>query len=253
MAETWGADHSGEVFIEGSFRGATIRESDLTGLRIVGSWVEGLSIETFAGELDGALYVDGVDVAPYVTAELDRRFPERGPAREAVSAREIQDAWSAIQQAWEHTLARAATLDEEVLDASVNGEFSFLQTLRHLVLALDTWVGHMLDDPPSDWHPWGQPFTGLPPEAVAEMGLDVDAAPTLAEVTDVLRGRWARLDAHVAALTDDSLDDVISAQADPERFVTETRRHCVKVLLNEHTEHRRYAVRDLDAMGAGTA
>lgn len=250
MTRHSGLDQQGEEFVGCDFSGATFRESGFVGTRIVGAWVDGLSVESFAGELQGSLYVDGVDVVPFVRAELEKRFPERALARDASTAAEIQAAWPVIRQAWESTIARASELPQASLEESVDGEFSFIQTLRHLLLGIDTWVGHMLMDPPTDWHRWGWPFLGLGEEAVAEMGLDLAATPTLAEVAEVVRGRWDQLGEQIAALTDDSMGEEITGRADPERTITETRAHCLLTLLNEQTEHRRFAVRDLDTLDA---
>ncbi len=248
MATSVGQNHQGDEFVGCSFAGAVIRESDLTGARLVGSWVDGLRVDSFAGELQGPVYVDGVDVTGYVTARLDELFPERVLVRQAETADQFRAAWTAVRSSWEGTVARARELSTVDLNASVDGEWSFLQTLRHLIFAVDTWVGHMLEDPPGPWHRWGQPFLGFAREDATSIGLDLEATPSLTEIAEVLRGRWARLATQVDAATDASLTEIRAAQADPERFLTETRAHCLGVILNEHAEHRRYAERDLDML-----
>lgn len=248
MTRIVGEDHDHDEFVGCSFSGAVFRESEFTGARLVGVWADSLRIESFAGELDGPVYVDGIDVTAFVTAELDKQFPERVLVRNAHTPDQVRAAWALLMREWDATLIRAGALPAETLAESVAGEWSFLQTLRHLIFAIDTWVGHMLEEPQGEWHPWGQPFLGFAHEDSASIGLELSATPSLDEVVDALRGRWDRMSTQVDALTDESIGEVRAAQADPERFVTETRGHCLATLLNEHAEHRRYAVRDLDLL-----
>ncbi len=51
----------------------------------------------------------------------------------------MQRTWSALEAEWEKTLAVARALPEDARQESVNGEWSFVQTLRHLVFAVDKW------------------------------------------------------------------------------------------------------------------
>ena len=43
------------------------------------------------------------------------------------------------------------------VDVSVDGEWSFAQTLRHLVMATDTWLGKAVLGLEQPYHPLGQP------------------------------------------------------------------------------------------------
>ncbi|WP_372430404.1 hypothetical protein [Janibacter melonis] len=43
------------------------------------------------------------------------------------------------------------------VDASVDDEWSFAQTLRHLVMATDTWLGRAVLGLDQPYHPLGQP------------------------------------------------------------------------------------------------
>ena len=45
-----------------------------------------------------------------------------------------------IEDLWSGTVARARKLPEPVLHEQVDGEWSFVQTHRHLVLATDCWL-----------------------------------------------------------------------------------------------------------------
>jgi hypothetical protein len=73
-------------------------------------------------------------VVPYVEAELNRRFPGRAERR-AEDPDGLRAAWVALERTWRATLARVAGMPAGAVDVSVDGEWSFAQTLRHLVMA----------------------------------------------------------------------------------------------------------------------
>ena len=130
------------------FRGARIHLCDLAGLEIRDCEVSGLKIvDCYGGDvyLGGAferLVVNDVDVTAYVEAELDRQHPTRVLAREAASSADYRAAWDAIETQWEATLDRARLLPEAKLHEQVNGEWSFVETQRHLLMAGDAWLGN---------------------------------------------------------------------------------------------------------------
>ncbi|WP_204306594.1 DinB family protein, partial [Klebsiella pneumoniae] len=45
-----------------------------------------------------------------------------------------------VERRWAETVERARRLDPGLLHESVDGEWSFIHTLRHLAFATDTWV-----------------------------------------------------------------------------------------------------------------
>jgi hypothetical protein len=45
----------------------------------------------------------------------------------------MREAWSIIEATWSRTAERAKRLDEALLHQRVNDEWSFVETLRHLV------------------------------------------------------------------------------------------------------------------------
>ena len=60
-----------------------------------------------------------------------------------------------LERTWAATLERVAAMPAGTVDVSVDGEWSFAQTLRHLVLATDAWLGRaVLGIEP--FHPIGQ-------------------------------------------------------------------------------------------------
>jgi hypothetical protein len=78
-------------------------------------------------------------------------------------------------------------------------------------------------------------------------GIDPSARPSLAEVLQVPGTRQAMVRGIVDGLTDDDLARERPPMPDhPGETVTV--RRCLKVIMNEECEHRRYAVRDLTVL-----
>ena len=76
---------------------------------------------------------------PVRRGQLDRRYPGRAQ-RYAEDPEGLRAAWEVLQATWADVLARAAAMPEGTVDISVGGEWTFAQTLRHLVLATDVWL-----------------------------------------------------------------------------------------------------------------
>src|SRR2546423_9951901 len=158
------------------FRGARIHLCDLAGLEIRDCEVSGLKIvDCYGGDvyLGGAferLVVNDVDVSAYVEAELDRQHPTRVLARDAASSVDYRTAWDAIETQWEATLDRARLLPEAKLHEQVNGEWSFVETQRHLLMAGDAWLGNAVLEEDAPYRPLGLPYGGMPPPPPAQPG-----------------------------------------------------------------------------------
>jgi hypothetical protein len=244
---TGGDDLAGAEFVGVDLHGARFRDPVLRGARIRGALLNGAEID---GDIDG-LRVNGVEVAPLVEAELDRRHPERSALR-ARDAAARRDGWAALEAMWAPTMERAAALPPGAgtggVQASVDGEWSFAETLRHLVFATDVWLGDaILGRAAEAYHPIGVPFSGWRPQAVGVV--DLDATPTYEDVVRVRAERVAMVRDFLATLTDDQLRE---QRAGP-RFVAGARfpvGQCLWIVFNEEWHHHRYAVRDLDALGA---
>lgn len=226
-------------------RGAVVVEADLRGARLIGCVVDGLRVDSFAGDL-GSVVVDDVEVGGFVRDTLDARHPERRQLRAVRTADDHRAMWTTVERLWTGTLASAEALPDAVRTARVDGEWSLTDTVRHLVFAVDVWLGRVLADEPRPVHPLGLPTGDTSPRTVRDLGLDPAATPSWAEVVAVHAGRLADVRAALAELTDDRLDDVRTVAPIPE-WGTEshTVQACFRVLAAEHVEHRRYAVRDL--------
>jgi hypothetical protein len=195
---------------------------------------------------DSFLRVNGVDVIPLVEAELNQRFPGRADRR-AKDPDGLRAAWTTLERTWAATLERVAAMPAAAVDISVGGEWSFAQTLRHLIFATDVWLGRAILEIEQPFHPLGQTDAGAAAEGL-DMSIFATATPSYAEVLEVRAGRVAMVRDFLATVTSDGLAATRKNAWDPE--CQETIRSCLHVILQEEWEHHRYAVRDLDAIEA---
>ncbi len=155
MATFTGSDDlAGAEFVGADLTGARFVESDLSGVVMRGVEVARADIDAPWLVHGGFLRVNGVDVIPFVEAELDRRFPGRADRR-AEDPEGLRAAWAELERTWAATLVRVAAMPAATVDISVAGEWSFAQTLRHLVLATDTWLGRGILEIEQPFHPLG--------------------------------------------------------------------------------------------------
>ena len=233
------------------FRGANLRgarfvESDLSGAVMRGVEVSGMDIDApWLREGEGLL-VNGVDVTTYVESELDRRFPGRAE-RQAADPEGLRAAWAALERTWAATLDRVASMPPGTVDVPVDGEWSFAQTLRHLVHATDVWLGRGVLQREQPFHPLGLGDTSADSEGLG--AAQPAAPPPYADVLEARADRVAMMRDYLAAVTADELDDTRQNPHHPD--YPETVRSCLHVVLEEEWEHHRFAVRDLDAIAAG--
>ncbi|OKI49530.1 DinB family protein [Micromonospora sp. CB01531] len=245
----------GSTFTQVALNDASMRAVDLTGVQVRGALfnrcrmrgVELVDIE-ISGELQNVV-VNGVDIAPLVDAELNRRMPDRMRMRPDDSDG-FRAAWAILERLWEGTVARASAFPEAALHRSVDDEWSFIQTLRHLNFASAAWVDRMILGNASPWHPLDLPWD----EAPGWDGIpwDREARPSLDEVLTVRRERQDRVGRVIASLTDEQLAaEVTRTEPGWPRFDRLRVKECLRVVLTEEWEHRRYAERDLTALEEG--
>ena len=195
----------------------------------------------------GSLRVNGVDVVPFVEAELNRRFPGRAE-RSAGDPEGLRAAWARVEETWAATLERVGAMPSGTVDVSVHGEWSFAQTLRHLVMATDTWLGRAIMERDKPYHPIGQPNVEYETDG-HDMSIFTTIEPSYAEVLEVRAGRVAMVRDFLAGVTGEELATRRKNPHNPE--YGETTLSCLHTILEEEWEHHRYAVRDLDTIDSG--
>lgn len=248
MTSFTGADLRGSEFVDTTLRGARFVRADLSGAVMRGVDVRDADIDApWLLEGESRLLVNGVDVAPYVDAELDRRFPGR-ELRRATDPEGLRVAWAALERTWAATLERVAAMPAGTVDVSVDGEWSFAQTLRHLVMATDVWLRGAILEIERPYHPFGQPNAEYETDGY-DMSVFAAEAPSYDEVLEARAGRVAMVRDFLTAVTP---DDLTGARRNPwAPDYPETVLACLHTILEEEWEHHRYAVRDLDAIQAG--
>ncbi len=228
-AEFWGAD----------LKRATFRDVDLTGARVSHARLVDVVIDA---EID-RLIVNGVDVTAYVN-ERDEWIALRSQIR-PTDPDSMRQGWRVFVTAWGNAIERARGLTETQRHATVDGEWSFVETIRHLVFATDKWFTVPILG--GAFHPIGLPNSGS--AGFGWPGIDAAAGPTLEDAVIAWQDRSGRLRDH--------LDDIDPADLAVDVEVLENGtsavHDCVGVVFEEHFEHLRYATRDLDRLEGGDA
>ncbi len=258
MADFIGADLRGSRFEHVDLGGAQLRAVDLTDARFRSVDLSGVvmrSVEMIDVDIQGEIEnvtINGVAIGPLVNAELDKRFPYRSKMR-PIDPAGFREAWDILERIWGETVERARRTQPELLHESVDGEWSFIETLRHLVFATDSWIRRAILGDPSPWDPLDLPWDEMPD--TRGVPRDRDALPSLDAVLELRIGRMATVRQVIGGLTDASLEEHTEpvegpGWPEPRSYPV---RECLLCVLNEEWEHRLYAERDLDALDARRA
>jgi hypothetical protein len=238
MPEEFEGDLAGAVFWGADLSGAHFRDVNLTDASISHAWLVNVDIDALVEHV----VINGVDVTAYVN-ERDPWYPLRAMLRPS-TPEDMRATWAALEDAWATTSTHALTLPEATLYESVNGEWSYVQTLRHLIFAMDKWfTAPILGD---GFHPMGMPNSGsvdFPWPA-----LDATLTPSLADVVTVRAQRSMRLRDYLAAITIDDFTRPIEVLENGPHPLQE----CVFTVFEEEFWHLRYAQRDLAELEAAT-
>lgn len=240
-------DLSGARFQDVDLTGARFRNVDLAGASIRGVYAVDVEID---GWIDN-VRVNGVDVVPLVEAELNRRDPDRVKIS-ATDAAGMRDAWDMLERRWQRTVERARSLPPEQLDERVEDEWSFIETLRHLIFATDAWVLRAYLGEPAPWHPLGLAHDEM--YEVLPTSMDRDARPSLDEMLALRADRMATVRQVLADLTDEKLAGTTKPVLEPGYPASESFpvKRCLRAILNEEWAHRVFAERDLDILSSRT-
>lgn len=210
-----------------------------------GGWFQNVDIDA---ALDNVV-VNGVDIGPLVEAELNRRDPERHLIHPQ-DADEFRAGWAMTQRRWAVAVERARALPEDLLHERVDEEWSFIETLRHLVMATDAWVLRVVEGEPYPFSPLGLPHDEM--GDVPGVPNDRTLRPTLDEVLAVRASRAAVVDRVLDRLTDADLDRMTEPVREPGYPASESYRvgRALGAVILEEFLHREYAERDLAVLEA---
>jgi hypothetical protein len=244
-------DLSDAVFDDTYLTGARFKNVDLRRAVIRGSLLVDVEI---SGEVE-RLTVNGVDVTSFVEAELDRRDPDRTKMHPTDPAA-FREAWGILERRWSGTVDRARrleALDPDLLHERVDGEWSFVETLRHLVFATDAWIRRALLGDPAPWSPLDLPHDDM--ADIPEVPRDREVRPSLDDVLALRRDRMATMREVVDGLTEAQLAGETTPVTEPgypesEAFPV---RRVVGCIVNEEWQHHLYANRDLAVLESRVA
>lgn len=258
MADFFDEDLRGSRFARADLSGSQFLASDLTGTRFRGTELSRVvmrGVELVDVDIHGEIVnvtINGVDIGPLVDAELDRRYPDRATMRPTAPAG-FREAWDVVERLWAQTVARARRLDPALLHESVDGEWSFIETLRHLVFASDSWIRRAILGDPSPWDALDLPWDEMPDTPGVPRVRD--ARPSLDVVLELRSSRMSTMREVLDGLTDESLDGHTEPVEGPgwPKPRSYPIRECLLCILNEEWEHRLYAERDLAALETRTS
>jgi hypothetical protein len=236
-------DLRGSTFTDTYLNDIRIRDAILSGMRVDEAILDDVEINAEVRNVR----INGVDVVPLIEAELDRRHPQR-PKMRPTTAAGFVEAWDILGRLWDGTVERARTLPPEMLHESVDGEWSFIETLRHLSFASAAWVGRGILGDPSPWHPLDLPWDGMPDKP--GIPRDRGARPDLDTVLALRQERRAMVAGVIDGLTDERLATTITPPSGdswppPDELPLS---EPLLVVINEEWQHRLYAERDLDVL-----
>lgn len=234
MPEEFEGDLAGAVFWGADLSGARFRDVNLTDVTISHAWLVNVDIDALVDRV----VINGVDVTTYVN-ERDPWYPLRAMLR-PIDPAGMRAAWAALTDEWAQTIELAASLPGEQLHERVGGEWSFVQTLRHVVFAIDKWftvpvLGERFD-------PIGMPNSGS--VDFAWPGLQYDLAPSYAETRAVYHDRVMRVDEFLGSVAASDLQQSIDVLENGPHPLVE----CIFTVFEEAFWHNRYARRDLTTL-----
>lgn len=236
MPDEFEGDLAGAVFWGADLTGARFRDVNLTDAKISHAWLVNVDIDA----LVDTVVINGVDVTAYVN-ERDPWYPLRAMLRPS-NPEGTRAAWAALEDEWAKTVTLAKALPEDTLHESVNDEWSFVKTLRHLVFAMDKWfTAPILGE---RFHPIGLPNTGS--VGFPWPGLDYDLTPSVADALAVRADRATRFRDYLASVSATDFTRPIDVLENGTNLLQE----CIYTVFEEEFWHNRYAQRDLAQLEA---
>jgi hypothetical protein len=241
-------DFSGEDLSGSNFEQVNLSNSRFRNIEMAQAKITGMLIDVEIGAMIQNLRVNGVDVVPLVQAELNRKYPDRAIVMGPQTVDDVSKAWDIVEGLWAGTIDRARKLPPDLLHEQVDQEWSFIETLRHLIFIVDAWLVRTVLGESDPWHRLGLPHDEARdlPELRHEAGL----RPSLDEVLEVHADRTDTVGRVIAELTEDQLNSMTTPVPTPgyPQSGSYLVRDCFVAVLSEEWEHRLYAERDLDVL-----
>jgi len=231
-------------FDDEDLTGAEFRECDLSGARLVGVVMQNVEIDGLVTNLT----VNGVEVMPYVEAELDRRHPVRLLIRSDQPG-DLRQAWRQLGDDWATTIERVRSMPEGSEHQGVDGEWSMVETLRHLVFVHDSWFRRCVLGLTEPFTAMGLASPFVPDQE--ELGIDQSARPGLDEVLIVRDRQASEIEALLGEVTPEQLAEPAPVPDDdrwPPYAKGRRVQQCLVTVLNEEWEHHGFCRRDLDTL-----
>lgn len=161
----------------------------------------------------------------------------------------LRTRWEVVVAGWADAMARAAALPPEALDEQVDGEWSFAQTLRHLIFATDAWLRRPVLRLPEPFWSAALPHTECPDAEVEPFGIDRAATPGWDAIVATRAERQDLVGRYLASITAAELDEHLAPGAPPPDLGADsdvlTAERCLRVIVSEEESHLGYATRDL--------
>lgn len=231
-------------WVDVTLAGARFHNVDFAGATFTGVLMDDVSIDGYIGSLT----INGVEVWPLVRQALGDRHPELD-LMESHHPDELREAWQVLREQWRSTEITASALPPPALREQVDHEWSYLQTLRHLVFATDAWVARcVLGRGSGAFWSAGLPHTDQPPWFTQACGVDPRADPSVAEIEAARRERLETVGEVLDGLTPEQEASPCPrnrAKGWPSRPQEHTVGEAIRVVLSEEWAHRRFAERDL--------
>jgi DinB family protein len=226
-------------FHDEDLTGAEFRESDLSRARMVGVVMQDAEIDGLVTNL----VVNGVEVMTYVEAELDRRHPVRLLIR-SDEPDDLREAWRQLREDWATTTEQVRSMPENSEHRGVDGEWSMVETLRHLVFVHDSWFRRCVLG-------LTEPFTAMGLGPLSVMERTDGPGPSLGEVLAVRARQASEVETWLADVTPERLTKTAPVPDDdrwPPYAKGRTVRQCLGTVLNEDWAHHQFCQRDLDKL-----
>ena len=235
-------DLSGKDISDLGLNGTRVRGAAMVNAHITDAFMLNASIDgMFVG-----LKINGIDVAPLIQAELRKKHPLMSDLS-PTSAAGVREGFAKVYGLWDELIDRARSLDESTLHTRVDDEWSFVETMRHLVFATDIWIVRLVADDPAPIHPWGLP----PPFFGDVQGLEPNSRPTFEEALRMRADRCSRVSSTIDGLDDDALERICTPSTEGPPPGQHKVGDALRTILKEEYWHYTYAVRDLDVLAPG--